>query len=106
VLRHRGDALDTVRKVEDARLSGKERRFIKGQKYALLAHRENLTLEDRESLKLLLAADKRLSTVYLLNESSASSGATTGRPGPAASSRNREHRSSGNGSSPSRSSLR
>ena len=69
VLRHLGDALDTVRKGEYARLSGKDRRFIKGQKYTLLAHRENLTLEGRKSLKLLLTANKRLSTAYLLKES-------------------------------------
>jgi len=58
VLRHLGDALDRVRKSEYARLSGKDRRFIKGQKYTLLAHRENLTLEGKTSLKLLLAANK------------------------------------------------
>lgn len=69
VLRHLGKALDTVRKSEYARLSGKDRRFIKGQKYTLLAHRENLTLEGRKSLKLLLAANKRLNTAYLLKES-------------------------------------
>jgi hypothetical protein len=39
-----------VRKSEYARLSGQDRRFIKGQKYTLLAHRENLTLEGRKSL--------------------------------------------------------
>ena len=43
VMSHLGDALDTVRKREYARLSGKDRRFIKGQKYTLLSHRENLT---------------------------------------------------------------
>ena len=64
-----GDALDTVRKNEYTRLSGKDRRFIKGQKYTLLAHRENLTLEGKKSLKLLLAANKRLNTAYLLKES-------------------------------------
>jgi len=69
VLRHLGQALDTVRKSEYARLSGKDRRFIKGQKYTLLAHRENLSLEGRKSLKLLLAANKRLNTAYLLKES-------------------------------------
>jgi transposase len=69
VLRHLGDALDTVRKAEYARLSGKDRRFIKGQKYTLLAHRENLTLEGKRSLKLLLIANKRLNTAYLLKES-------------------------------------
>jgi transposase len=69
VVRHLGEALDQVRKREYARLAGKDRRFIKGQKYTLLAHREHLTLEGRRSLKLLLAANKRLHTAYLLKES-------------------------------------
>jgi transposase len=69
VLRHHGTALDTVRKSECARPSGNDRRFIKGQKYTLLAHRENLTLEGRKSLRLLLAANKPLHTAYLLKES-------------------------------------
>src|SRR3990167_2591277 len=47
VMRHLGDALDQVRKSEYARLSGRDRRFIKGQKYTLLAHRENLNLARR-----------------------------------------------------------
>jgi transposase len=69
VLRHLSDALDTVRKSEYARLNGKDRRFIKGQKYTLLSHRENLTLEGRQALKTLLAANKRLNTAYVLKES-------------------------------------
>lgn len=69
VLRHLGDALDKVRKSEYHRLTGRDRRFIKGQKYTLLAHRESLTLEGRHSLKLLLAANKRLNTAYVLKES-------------------------------------
>ena len=68
-MRHLGEALDQVRKAEYARLSGKDRRYIKGQKYTLLSHRENLTLEGRQSLKTLLAANKRLNTAYLLKES-------------------------------------
>jgi transposase len=68
VLSHLSAALDTVRKSEYARLVGKDRRFIKGQKYTLLAHRENLTLEGKQSLALLLAANKRLNTAYLLKE--------------------------------------
>ena len=68
-MRHLGAALDTVRKSEYARLTGKHRRFIKGQKYALLSHRENLTLDGRRALKQLLAANKRLNTAYLLKES-------------------------------------
>jgi transposase len=69
ILRHLGKALDTVRKAEYARLSGKDRRFIKGQKYTLLSRREHLTTEGRQNLKTLLAANKRLNTAYLLKES-------------------------------------
>ena len=36
VMRHLGEALDKVRKMEYARLSGKDRSYIKGQKYTLL----------------------------------------------------------------------
>ena len=69
IMRHLGEALDAVRKSEYARLSGKNRRYIKGQKYALLSRRENLTLEGRQALKTLLRANKRLNTAYLLKES-------------------------------------
>jgi transposase len=68
IMRHLGDALDTVRKREYARVSGNDRRFIKGQKYTLLSHRENLTLDGRRALKQLLATNKRLNTAYLLKE--------------------------------------
>src|SRR5260370_35861676 len=64
VLRHLGDALDMVRKSEYARLSGKDRRFIKGQKYTLLAHRENLTMEGAAALTPLLTATTRLTRAY------------------------------------------
>jgi transposase len=69
IMRHLGDALDQVRKSEYARLAGSERRYIKGQKYTLLSHRENLDLDGRRALKTLLAANKRLNTAYLLKES-------------------------------------
>ena len=69
VLRHLGEALDQVRKSEYGRLSGKDRRFIKGQKYTLLSHRDNLSLQGRQALKTLLRANKRLNTAYLLKES-------------------------------------
>ena len=68
VLRHLGKALDTVRKSEYARLTGKDRRFIKGQKYTLLSRRENLTTGGHRSLKMLLKANKRLNTAYVLKE--------------------------------------
>ncbi len=69
ILSHLSDALDAVRKAEYARLSGADRRYVKGQKYTLLSHRENLTLEGRQALKKLLAANKRLNTAYVLKES-------------------------------------
>ena len=69
VLRHLSDALDKVRKTEYARLSGQDRKFIKGQKYTLLSNHENLSADARKNLKLLLAANKRLNTAYLLKES-------------------------------------
>ena len=58
VMRHLGEALDTVRKREYARLRGKDRRFIKGQKYTLLSRRENLTLDGRRALKELLGGQQ------------------------------------------------
>jgi transposase len=69
IMCHLGDALDAVRKAEYRRLSGKDRRYIKGQKYTLLSHRANLTHDARHNLKVLLAANKRLHTAYLLKES-------------------------------------
>ena len=69
IMRHLGEALDKVRKAEYARLKDKDRAYIKGQKYTLLSRRENLTLEGRQALKRLLAANKRLHTAYLLKES-------------------------------------
>jgi transposase len=69
IIKHLGEALDKVRKAEYHRLTGKNRRYIKGQKYTLLSHRANLTLEGKRALKTLLSANKRLNTAYLLKES-------------------------------------
>jgi len=68
VMKHLGDALDEIRKREYARLSGQDRKYIKGQKWVLLSNRENLTLDGKTSLKALLKANKRLQTAYLLKE--------------------------------------
>lgn len=68
VIRHLNEALDKIRKSEYARLTGNNRKFIKGQKYTLLSHRENLTTDGRRSLKTLLTANKRLNTAYILKE--------------------------------------
>jgi Transposase len=65
VMRHLGEALDHVRKSEYGRLAGRDRRYIKGQKYTLLSRKENLTLDGRKTLKTLLSANKRLNTAYV-----------------------------------------
>ena len=69
ILAHLGEAMDKVRKREYARLSGADRRFIKGQRYTLLSHWGNLTADGRAALKLLFKANQRLSKAYLLKES-------------------------------------
>ena len=68
VLRHLGEALDTVRKTESARLTGKDRRFIKGQQDTRLSHPDTLKPDGRRSLRLRLKANRRLNTAYLLKE--------------------------------------
>jgi transposase len=69
IMRHLGDALDQVRRSEYHRLTGKDRSYIKGQRYTLLSHWENLNLEGRRALRKLLKVNKRLHTAYLLKES-------------------------------------
>jgi Transposase len=69
VMRHLGEALDQVRKSEYRRVAGRDRRYIKGQKYTLLSRKENLTLDGKRALKRLLSANKRLNTAYVLKES-------------------------------------
>jgi len=68
ILRHLSDALDAVRRQEYRRAAEKDRSFIKGQRYTLLSHRDNLTLEGKASLRKLLKANKRLNTAYVLKE--------------------------------------
>jgi transposase len=69
IMKHLGEALDMVRKSEYARLTGRQRRYIKGQKYTLLSRRTNLSVSGKRALKLLLSANKRLNTAYMLKES-------------------------------------
>ena len=50
-------------------MNWKERKFIKGQKYNLLSHKYNLDADARKSVRILLKANKRLNTAYILKES-------------------------------------
>ena len=97
MIRHLGDALDKVRKMEYARLSGKDRSYIKGQKDTLLSNRQNLTLDGQKSLKKLLKANKRLNAAYLLKESFGQYGAIRQRDGHGDSSIIGRMPSNGNG---------
>ena len=61
--------MDQVRKAEYKRLTNRpDRTYIKGQKYVLLSHRENLSPEKRRRLQILLVANTRLNTAYVLKE--------------------------------------
>lgn len=62
------EAMDAVRRSEYARLNGKERKFIKGQRFNLLANRGNLSRKGREELAQTFKANSRLYTAYLLKE--------------------------------------
>lgn len=69
VIQHLSKALDQVRRNEYKRVSGRSRKYIKGQRYTLLSNKANLDTDGRRSLKLLLKANRRLHKAYLLKES-------------------------------------
>ena len=69
VMRKLGEAMDAVRRIEYRNLPADEKIFIKGNRYILLSHRQNLDLKGRTRLKKLLAANKKLNTAYILKES-------------------------------------
>jgi len=68
VVKHLGEALDTIRKQEYTRLAGRTDRSSRSEVHVVV-HKENLTLPGRKALKKLLTANKRLNTAYLLKES-------------------------------------
>lgn len=69
IMKHLSVAMDQVRRQEYARLAGRDRRFIKGQRYNLLSRWHNLTLKGKTALKLVFKANSRLHKAYLLSES-------------------------------------
>jgi len=69
VIRQLGEALDQIRRSEYGKANKKQKQFIKGQRYTLLSHRENLALKGKVALLKLLAVNKRLNTAYMLKES-------------------------------------
>lgn len=69
VLKQLGEAMDQVRRSEYRRASEKDRKYIKGQRYTLLSHRQNLELKGKQALRKLMAVNKRLNAAYILKES-------------------------------------
>jgi transposase len=69
IMRQLGEALDQVRRSEYHRANHRQKKYIKGQRYTLLTHRENLALKGKAALRKLLAVNKRLNAAYLLKES-------------------------------------
>jgi len=69
VMRKLGEAMDAVRRSEYKNLPEEERRYIKGNRYILLSHQQNLDLKGKKRLKRLLNVNRRLNTAYVLKES-------------------------------------
>lgn len=61
-------AIDQVRRKEVADAKKEDKRFIKGQRYNLLRHEENLKENQAAKLKDLLAVNENLNTAYVLKE--------------------------------------
>lgn len=62
------DALDEIRRRIQRQLPPADRRIIKGQRYALLRARENLSAKQRVSLKEILALNTDLTAGHILKE--------------------------------------
>jgi transposase len=63
-----GEVIDKVRRRTQAQTDAEGRALLKGQRYNLLRNPENLSPDGRRDLKLLLAANRDLSVVYLLKD--------------------------------------
>lgn len=69
VAKYGREVIDEVRTQEAARQHGRrEREVVKGSRWLLLRNAENLKRGDRVRLKELLAANRRLATVYVLKD--------------------------------------
>ncbi|MDO5576884.1 MAG: ISL3 family transposase [Fibrobacter sp.] len=62
------DAIDKIRREETVKALAEKKDIIKGERYNLLRHRENLTPDKRERLDELLKLNEPLNKAYLLKE--------------------------------------
>lgn len=63
-----GQVIDEVRREEYKKADKNQRAFIKGSRYLLLSNRDNLRADQQSRLDELLAANQRLSAVYILKD--------------------------------------
>jgi transposase len=64
-----GEVIDEVRREEVRKAATRQdRQYIKGSRYVLLKNRQNLRPEERVRLRELLAANERISAVYMLKD--------------------------------------
>lgn len=69
VAKYGREVIDKLRSTEAKRQTNRgERQVIKGSRWLLLRNRENLKRKDRVRLRELLAANRRLATVYVLKD--------------------------------------
>lgn len=80
IVKHLNEALDKVRKESTPGFRARTAVTSRAS-YVLLSRRENLTADGKQSLKVLLAANQRLNTAYLLEVLPANCGNTRAPPG-------------------------
>ncbi len=68
LVKNLGEAIDQVRREEVAKANKDEKKVIKGQRYNLLRHAENLTDKQSGRLDSLLKVNESLHTGYVLKE--------------------------------------
>ena len=68
VMKHLNEAIDKIRKQEYRRVSEKQGKYIKGQRFILLSRYKNLDATGKQSLNELFAVNRRLCKAYILKE--------------------------------------
>jgi transposase len=68
VLRHASEAVDETRRAEFFRKRGTARALVRGKRWLLLRSWTHLDREDRQTLRELLALNRRLAKAYLLRD--------------------------------------
>lgn len=69
IVKNLNEAVDQVRREETTKAVQENKPIIKGERYNLLRHRENLHSDQRQSLAELLSLNKSICAAYILKES-------------------------------------